>query len=939
MAYDPNTESMNTYVFGASHNSEKSEQSMKVNKYRRSYKACLNCRVRKVKCDLGPVDNPREGKCARCMRERKDCIFVESKRGGKHYSLRDQMHQNLGYMKAAESPQATKSGSENIAGASVDQELVVAEESAGNNAGHNERPYDAAEGNRNNISNMENTLVYLAKTAGSIARGDERDKIDAKERHDQIEATFNNHLSPSMDSSTGSSSSEKNSRNSSAIFYEAQNRKRSSPIPDLIKPSDPRKRIFNPIALNGRLVRPIGTNSLRDIDYIGGPDGILEEHEAMRLIDLFFTYMHPFFPYIPKFLRQSSVLPGYPILLCAILTIASRYFPFEDNITPSGTQRNIQVHDRLWVYVQRLISQTVWAEASTRSIGTVYAFLLFTEWNPRAIHWRWSDYANKEEEPDTNRDTANIDPPSSQQQDDENLAGLGAMRRGNRMAWMLIGSAVRLAQDMAFMDVSANTFLATHIAEINSVMNNGKRSMLMQSLSEIEIDSGDDDIEDSEQDTYEEKVLNMNEADLSRIALSDSIKFTAKQKAKIELMQLMCLSIDSLYGYKAQLGNLSQRQKLSILNLLNSLLNNWANKYKSLLSRPHTKGFKHSNGHYHPFKRDSKMSAELLDCVEQESLILEFSYTKLYIFSLALNPSPLYKTNILANDKRELMILGLKLDEISKSAKYIEIAFNAANDLLSSSHRLFKLRLLKFMPVRWVSRIVGAAAFIVKCYSTIKAHTESNDMASKVNSIDGFDSTILSLSLISVDQIVESIHRTAISLRDSSPDELHLCTRYSNVLMYLCSEMKNKIKNYHTANHNQKKRGAKHGMKLAEHEQEVNQEQTSLSPEEPMESSQLSDLNVSKHTGMESMYPRRKEIPRVKVNAQGAKMSDENIENLSNNERAESTPGFEDISQGLWDNEVVAWFANDKNVGLDFVGPWTELIEQQINYSDVDFTR
>ena len=30
-------------------------------KYKRNYRACLNCRLRKVKCDLGPVDNPTMG--------------------------------------------------------------------------------------------------------------------------------------------------------------------------------------------------------------------------------------------------------------------------------------------------------------------------------------------------------------------------------------------------------------------------------------------------------------------------------------------------------------------------------------------------------------------------------------------------------------------------------------------------------------------------------------------------------------------------------------------------------------------------------------------------------------------------------------------------------------------------------------------------------------
>lgn len=69
-----------------------------------------------------------------------------------------------------------------------------------------------------------------------------------------------------------------------------------------------------------------------------------------------------------------------------------------------------------------------------------------------------------------------------------NLAGLGAMRRSYRMAWMLIGSSVRLAQDMGFMEISAKTFLATHIAEINSVMNISRRSMLAHSLSEVDLE-------------------------------------------------------------------------------------------------------------------------------------------------------------------------------------------------------------------------------------------------------------------------------------------------------------------------------------------------------------------------------------------------------------------------------------------------------------------
>ena len=186
-----------------------------------------------------------------------------------------------------------------------------------------------------------------------------------------------------------------------------------------------------------------------------------------------------------------------------------------------------------------------------------FAFLLFTEWNPRAIHWRWSDYANKAEEiNDTDQQQQQPQPHQQQTQtnsntnsstalssaaaaaatastaattasvfgqpNDENnsgLAGLGAMRRSHRMAWMLIGSAVRLAQDMGFMEISSKAFLATHIAEINAVMNMSRRSMLANSLSEVDLDEDEitvEDMEQAEEKDDDSKIMQMNEEELKK---------------------------------------------------------------------------------------------------------------------------------------------------------------------------------------------------------------------------------------------------------------------------------------------------------------------------------------------------------------------------------------------------------------------------------------
>jgi hypothetical protein len=43
----------------------------------RSYQACVPCRKRKVRCDLGDPGNPSDPPCQRCRREHKDCFFQD----------------------------------------------------------------------------------------------------------------------------------------------------------------------------------------------------------------------------------------------------------------------------------------------------------------------------------------------------------------------------------------------------------------------------------------------------------------------------------------------------------------------------------------------------------------------------------------------------------------------------------------------------------------------------------------------------------------------------------------------------------------------------------------------------------------------------------------------------------------------------------------------
>lgn len=820
-------------------------------RFKRAYIACLNCRLRKVKCDLGNLNLPND-RCARCERERRDCVFVDLKKRTVN-KVRE---------KSDSSPSPE----------------------------HQPLKEDSAK----HVSTMEGALVFLANAAGKIATSDERDNLDARTKYEQFDRRPRFTESGNYDKDSRHSAPDPNLRPTSvdSSYSSMLNLATSTPhdvnpplsmvslIPPYTnRPIDRNTRLAMPPPENAFSARPKGSNALEDIEYIG-ENGILSAPEAEYLINMFFSTMHPFFPYIPKFLHLSKVLAGYPILLCAILTISSRCHPLASN-NAEGLMKNIEIHDRLWLYVQRLISQTVWAEASTRTIGTVFAFLLFTEWNPRAIHWRWSDYANKADDatetrvPDSDETGLGSGGGALPGQLGE-PAGLGAMRRSHRMAWMLIGSAVRLAQDTGFMEVSLKTFLATHTAEINSVVNMSRRSMLGHSLAEVDLNNegiSEEDMERREDDDY--RVVNMLEEEQKRIYGEYDLHFTQAQRAQIELLQITSLGHESLYGYKAQLGSLSQRQNLSVLNIMSPMINDWARKYKKFLVPSNPKFIKNLTPEA---LRDSlsRVSSELAALIQNESFILEFNYTKLYIYSLALNPSP--KTRKTFKDGT----VTLKLDEISKSAKYIEQAFNAANEVLGVAQRVHKLKELRYMPVRWVTRIVKAVAFIVKCYLTITAHKSSSGLGASSLSVDNFDSTILSLSLISVEEIALSIQKVAITLRDCSPDELHLCTRYSNVLMYLFSEMKTKLK--------------------SNVQNEQTKEEFEINPQD------------------ETLYNQQFQGDGYAKSPPMGGFTDEPINSDTQNQ------------QFIGDSEVMDWFANNTNIGLDFVGPWTELIEQHLEY-------
>jgi hypothetical protein len=76
------------------------------------------------------------------------------------------------------------------------------------------------------------------------------------------------------------------------------------------------------------------------------------------------------------------------MLTCIILTISSRYHTIP---TIGGQSRGYLIHQRLWDHFQHLLMRLVLGQekiskAKTRTLGTIEALLLLTEWHPRALY-------------------------------------------------------------------------------------------------------------------------------------------------------------------------------------------------------------------------------------------------------------------------------------------------------------------------------------------------------------------------------------------------------------------------------------------------------------------------------------------------------------------------------------------------------------------------
>ncbi|MCJ1310095.1 hypothetical protein MMC25_003756 [Agyrium rufum] len=436
--------------------------------HKRTYQACIPCRKRKVRCDLGSVDTPSDPPCVRCRREKKNCFFSETRRkrkaeDGGEEDFDEDYPRGAGrrafgsgsYGRDSETPPlkhrggfADISGPPLIHSRDTQSPGYPKDPQSHTPAGgrtHKVEPQDlrndaAAALLQSPINNPGDALHLLFEAAGRSGDLD-RPRVHAgavlspKDKSAKLRSKTQETTEPMVAIDPAITSDSAEQRAKEAILQTAL-------------------QTWSRL----RFVRA----------------GWLTSTEAMAYIQYYYQYLAPLTPvFVPDFSSPSThakLLNEEPMLTVTILTIASRFLKISGS---AGESRSFLTHERLWKYLQGMISRMFWAQeqfaggfngasagvngtngigGGLRALGTVESLLLLSDWHPRSMHFPPDD------------DGALLIPLASEidigslaSQPHQSIFGgwIEPAIRSDRMCWSLIGSAYTLAYELGVFDCLA----------------------------------------------------------------------------------------------------------------------------------------------------------------------------------------------------------------------------------------------------------------------------------------------------------------------------------------------------------------------------------------------------------------------------------------------------------------------------------------------------
>lgn len=494
-------------------------EAKKAGKHRRNYQACEPCRERKVKCDLGNVDNPLPPPCAKCKREQKNCWFRETRK-------------KEGAAKDEEPPPVKRQRTDSAHSRSSFAPLPVSPQLSQNYGYQNPlspaRPY--APNVLPNTPPLSGVSSYAAQPRstptnfqtppnGSLPLYRKQEDMWSTKntsvsfQQQPARANGDDHMVMPPHASSLNQPFTNTTDNMSVLISAAKSTEAAHQTAELKRthnligtPVEPDAKALSPSEAKARLEARKAWSNVKFVKA-----GWFSPDEALDYIKFFYTKLAPMTPVrIQEFADPSQherLLKEEPVLALAILAISSRYMEFNH---PSKVGRGYYVHEKLWNSLQKIVQRLLWGQeqfgggftgagsvqtkqsatgqitwkGSLRTLGTIEAILLLTDWQPRALHFPPGDDENKlvggttslmEEDVATPAPSVNI----------PYAIWLEPAWRSDRMSWMLLGLAVHLGHELAVFDRSHEICKMDHSEQSECMRRRRVRRLIITYVSQI----------------------------------------------------------------------------------------------------------------------------------------------------------------------------------------------------------------------------------------------------------------------------------------------------------------------------------------------------------------------------------------------------------------------------------------------------------------------